>query len=108
MNETDRTQMLDVATLAPVGYAGRPDAVRERLEGRTLIVSDPSDICWLTGFGGSLGWVVLTPERLALVTDGRYGERAAADVAAGGIDGDVVVGTTRQQVRDRLVAAARA
>ena len=28
---------------------------------RTMVVSNPSNIRWLTGFGGSLGWVVVAP-----------------------------------------------
>ena len=28
-----------------------------------MVVSNPSNIRWLTGFGGSLGWVVVAPER---------------------------------------------
>jgi Xaa-Pro aminopeptidase len=94
--------------LPPIGYAGRPDAVRARLGGSTLVVSAPSDIRWLTSFGGSLGWVVIGPSRCCLVTDGRYGERATADLAAAGLAGavEVVVGTTRPQVRDLVVAAA--
>ena len=30
----------------------------------TLVVSTPSNIRWLTAFGGSLGWVVVGPERM--------------------------------------------
>ena len=33
-----------------------------RLDGDTLIVSTPSNIRWLTSFGGSLGWVVSPPD----------------------------------------------
>ncbi len=40
-----------------------------------MVVSNPSNIRWLTGFGGSLGWVVVAPERTTLVTDGRYEAR---------------------------------
>jgi Xaa-Pro aminopeptidase len=92
----------------PIGYAGRPDAVRAALDGATLLVSNPSNIRWLTSFGGSLGWVVVGPSRCALITDGRYAERAAADLAAAGLGDlvDVVIGTTRPQVRDRVVAVA--
>ena len=99
-----------MTTLAPIGYAGRPDGVRRRLDGATLVVSTPSNIRWLTSFGGSLGWVVIGPERCVLVTDGRYGERAAADLAAAGLDGtvEVVVGTTRAAIRDHVVALAGA
>ena len=48
------------------------------------VVSTPSNIRWLTSFGGSLGWVVVGPDRFVLVTDGRYADRAAADLAAAG------------------------
>ncbi len=92
--------------LPPIGYDARPDAVRTALDGRTLIVSTPSNIRWLTGFGGSLGWVVVGPDRFALVTDGRYADRAAADLSAAGLEADVIVGTTRPQLREHLVAAA--
>jgi Xaa-Pro aminopeptidase len=91
-----------------IGYAARPDAARAALAGATLVVSTPSNIRWLTSFGGSLAWVVVAPERCSLVTDGRYAERAAADLAAAGLAGDVdvVVGTTRPQIRDHVVALA--
>jgi Xaa-Pro aminopeptidase len=94
------------ADLPPIGYAERPDAVRARLDGNTLIVSTPSNVRWLTGFGGTLGWVVIGPDRFTLVTDGRYGARAAADIAAAGVDTEIVVGRTRPELRDLVVAAA--
>ena len=96
------------SALPAIGYAQRPGAVRERLDGRTLIVSTPSNIRWLTGFGGSLGWVVIGPETFRLVTDGRYADRAAADLAAAGLDAEVVTAPTRPQLRDLLVANAGA
>ena len=77
-----------------VGYAGRPAAVRAALEGATLVVSTPSNIRWLTSFGGSLGWVIIGPDRFALVTD--------AMGAAGAADGDYVLGPAAVQVRDRV------
>jgi Xaa-Pro aminopeptidase len=95
-----------VPTLAPIGYAGRPDAVRAALDGRTLLVSTPSNIRWLTSFGGSLGWVVVAPDRVTLITDGRYGERAAADLASAAVDAEVAVGRTRPELRELVVAAA--
>jgi Xaa-Pro aminopeptidase len=97
-----------VSGLPPIGYATRPDAVRARLDGATLLVSTPSNIRWLTSFGGSLGWVVVAPNRCALITDGRYAERATADLTAAGLAGtvDVVVGTTRPQIREHVVAVA--
>ncbi len=95
-------------SLPAIGYATRPDAVRAAQPGATLVVSTPSNIRWLTSFGGSLAWVVVGPERCSLVTDGRYAERAAADLALAGLGDvvEVVVGTTRPQIRDHVVALA--
>ena len=95
-----------MTALPPIGYASRPDAVRAALDGETLIVSTPSNIRWLTSFGGSLGWVVVRPDRIVLVTDGRYAERAAADLAAAGLDAEVVAATTRPKLRELLVECA--
>ena len=94
--------------LPPIGYATRPAAVREALDGATLLVSAPSNVRWLTSFGGSLGWGIIGPDRFALVTDGRYAERASADLAAAGLDAEIIVGTTRPEIREHVVAAAGA
>ncbi len=93
------------AELPPIGYAGRPDAVRAALDGATLIVSAPSNLRWLTSFGGTLGWAVIGPDRFTIVTDTRYADRAAADAAAAGLSAEVVAGRTRAEVRDHLVAS---
>ena len=95
-----------MTALPPIGYSSRPAAVRAALDGDTLIVSTPSNIRWLTSFGGSLGWVVVRPDRMVLVTDGRYAERAAADLAAAGLDAEVVAATTRPKLRELLVECA--
>jgi Xaa-Pro aminopeptidase len=87
----------------------RPEALRAALDGRTIIVSDPTNIRWLTGFGGSLGWVVAGPERITLVTDGRYAERAAADLGDAGLDStvDVEIRVKRPEILDAVVALAQ-
>ncbi len=76
-----------------------------------MVLSHATNIRWLTGFGGSLAWVVIDPRRLVFVTDGRYGERAAADLAANGLDRSGVgteleVRTNRPELTDAMVAAA--
>jgi Xaa-Pro aminopeptidase len=93
-------------TLPPIGYGLRPAAVRDALDGATLLVSTPSNVRWMTSFGGSLGWAIIGPDRFALVTDGRYADRAAADLAAAGLAAEVIVGTTRPEIRQHVVAAA--
>ncbi|HET9546986.1 MAG TPA: aminopeptidase P family protein [Desertimonas sp.] len=93
-------------------FARRVGALRAALDGRTMVLSHSTNIRWLTGFGGSLAWVVLDGDRLVLITDGRYGERAAADLAANGLDEalgvELEVRTKRPELTDTMVAAAAA
>lgn len=93
------------ASLPALDHRTRPDAVRDRLGDGTLVVSTPSNVRWLTGFGGSLGWVVIGPDVFALITDRRYGERARAGLAAVGVNAEVLVGT-RAEIRAHVVRAA--
>lgn len=86
--------------------AGRADRVRQRLTtADALLVSDLTNIRWLTGFSGSNGWVVLGPDSLTLVTDGRYGDQAAQQMAAAGVEGEVLVGTSGPGTLAHLVTA---
>ncbi|HQZ32966.1 MAG TPA: aminopeptidase P family protein [Ilumatobacteraceae bacterium] len=88
----------------------RVDRVRDRLAGvdaEALLISDLTNIRWLTGFTGSNGWVVLGPDQLTLVTDGRYGEQAANEMAAAGIAGEVLVGTTGAATQAHLATATK-
>lgn len=88
----------------------RVDRVRNRLTesgAEALLVSDLTNICWLTGFTGSNGWVVLGPDQLTLVTDGRYGEQAARQMAAAGVVADVLVGATGASMQAHLADTTR-
>lgn len=93
---------------APIGYAGRADALRARLADRGLAamaLTNLTNIRWLTGFTGSNGFAAVLPDRLVLVTDGRYGERAAAELAAAGVAAAVEVGFTQAEQHAKFVAA---
>ena len=60
-----------------------------------LLVTDPANVRYLTGFTGSNGQVLIAADPVddRLVTDARYRERAASEVAAGlGTPIDVVLG----------------
>ena len=71
----------------------RPDRVRAGLgDLDALLVSDLTNIRWLTGFTGSNGWVVLDRESLTLITDGRYGDQATQQMETAGVEGRVLVG----------------
>jgi Xaa-Pro aminopeptidase len=101
------------AALPPSDFVARVEAVRAGLNGRTMVLSHPTNIRWLTGFGGSLAWVVVDAQRLVFVTDGRYRDRAAADLAANGLANGAVgaaleVRTKRPELIEAMVTAARA
>jgi len=104
----NETRIVTLADLPPCDFARRPALLHDALEGRVIIVSDPTNIRWLTGFGGSLGWVVAGGDTVTLVTDTRYGERAAADLVAHSLDGlvELVVPARRDEILPSVVAAA--
>lgn len=77
-------------------------------EGRgvdALVVTDLFNVRYLTGFTGGAGVLIVTPDALTFVTDGRYGERAQTDLAASGVDVRIEV-AARDAQRDAIVAAA--
>ena len=81
--------------MSGAGGASRVERVQARLgDLDALLLNDLTNIRWLTGFTGSNGWVIVAADGLTLVTDGRYGEQAAAQVAQAGVDGSVLVGAT--------------
>ncbi|MGZ4805404.1 MAG: M24 family metallopeptidase [Ilumatobacteraceae bacterium] len=89
--------------MPPLEIAGRCARVRGRFEqAEALLVSDLTNVRWLTGFTGSNGWVVLTPDDVVLVTDGRYGDQAAAELAQAGVVGRVLVGLSSGAIFDTI------
>lgn len=94
---------MDTTTLPPIGFRGRADAIRDRLtdhSAEAMAITNLTNVRWLTGFTGSNASVALLPDRLVLVTDGRYRERAADELASAGVDGEVVVGFTQAEQHD--------
>ncbi len=94
------------AALPPIEYAGRADAIRRRLDehpAAALAVTDLTNVRWLTGFTGSNGSVALLPDRVVLITDGRYRDRAADEMTEAGVDGEVVIGFTQAEQHEAFV-----
>lgn len=89
---------------APLELAGRAARVRADTELPGLIVAEPHNVRWLTGFSGSLAWVVVLPDATVLITDRRYGDRAVEETAAAG-EVEVRVATTQAEIRRLLVDA---
>jgi Xaa-Pro aminopeptidase len=99
--------VVDLSTLPPIGYLGRADSVRQVLAERdltALLVSNMTNLRWLTGFTGSSGLAVLLPDRVVLITDGRYADRAHAELAAAGVEAELRIGYTQTQQHADLLA----
>ncbi len=99
---------MSIAELPPIEYAGRADRIRDAATERglgALVVVDPSGVRWLSGFTGSNGTIAILPDRMVLVTDGRYRDRAADELADAGVDAEILVGFTQPEQRRHLVDA---
>jgi Xaa-Pro aminopeptidase len=95
--------------LPPIVYAGRVDGVRDAALDRGLdgiLVTDLVNVRWLTGFTGSSGRVLITPDGAVLVTDGRYRERASDELSASGVEVEVRAGFTVDEQDGLLDQAA--
>jgi Xaa-Pro aminopeptidase len=91
--------------MAPLEVASRAARIRRRFDqADALLVTDLSNIRWLTGFTGSNGFALLTPDDVVLITDGRYGDQAAAQLKEAGVDGRVIVGLSTGEILDSLAA----
>ena len=65
-------------------HARRRRALADSLAARgvgAMLVSDPVNVRYLTGFTGSSAMLALTPTKAVLISDGRYAEQIAAEVA---------------------------
>lgn len=56
----------------------------------SCLITDLSDIRWLTGFSGSHAWLVIHANKLSLITDGRYTEQARAEIDVHQANVDVI------------------
>ncbi len=85
--------------LADAGEGG------ERID--ALLVTNPVNIRWLTGFSGSAGVLLVLPTEALLTTDGRYRSQSTEQLASAGVDREVevAVGGVASQ-REAVVAAA--
>lgn len=74
--------------LPELQVAGRDRAVWSRLSGEfavdALLVFSPQNIRWLIGFTGSAGTLVVRPQEMVFITDGRYVEQARTQAASSG------------------------
>lgn len=97
------------APLPPITVERRAPALRGRFDGiDVLLVTDLTNLRWLTGFTGSNGVGVVLPDQVVVVTDGRYGEQAARQMHLAGCVGSVQVGRTSAELTDLVVSVVGA
>jgi Xaa-Pro aminopeptidase len=99
--------------LSPISVVGRLNALRARFDGYdALVVTTLPNVRYLTGFAGSAGVLVVTPNGALLTTDGRYRTQSAEQVGEAGAGADVEItiggmGDQRKAVADFLSPSAR-
>ncbi|HEX2383431.1 MAG TPA: Xaa-Pro peptidase family protein [Acidimicrobiales bacterium] len=92
--------MIDLASLPSMDIAARVPRLRVLLAEHgdnacdALLVTKLVNIRYLSGFTGSAGMLLVLPDELVLVTDGRYRDQAAEQLAAAGVEADVRIGLT--------------
>jgi Xaa-Pro aminopeptidase len=70
-----------------------------------LLVTNLANVRYLTGFTGSAGVVLVTPDALVFTSDGRYRTQAGEQLDAAGVEARVEIGAT---VAEQRAAVARA
>ncbi len=100
---------MTLAELPSMDVASRASALRSGFEEAgidALLVTRLPNVRYLTGFTGSAGMLLVGPDELVFVTDGRYAEQAADQLGAAGIEARVEIGVTQAAQRDALQGAA--
>src|SRR5690606_34244166 len=73
-----------------------------------LLVTSLTNIRYLTGFSGSAALLLVAPDELLFVTDGRYRDQATEQLAAAGVDARIEIGRTSDEQRDHLAGPGAA
>ncbi|HZD67194.1 MAG TPA: aminopeptidase P family protein [Acidimicrobiales bacterium] len=97
-----------VPDLPPMDVAGRLPRLRARIaeaEVDALVVTALANISYLTGFTGSAGTLLVGPDEVLLLTDGRYRTQSVEQVARAGVEARIEIGRPAEQ-RETLAKAA--
>jgi Xaa-Pro aminopeptidase len=88
--------------------SGRLPRLRERMADAgcdALLVTHLTNIRYLTGFTGSAGLLLVVPDEIVFVTDGRYRDQSAEQLAANGVEARIEISATEQDAK--LAEAAK-
>lgn len=92
----------------------RVPRLRERLDDAgcdALLVTRLVNIRYLTGFTGSAALLLVRPDELVFVTDGRYRDQSAIELGGAGVEARILVGLTggkqKEFLREQAAGIAR-
>jgi Xaa-Pro aminopeptidase len=91
-----------MTTLAPMDVAGRLPRLREEMSAANvdaLLVTHLTNIRYLTGFTGSAALLLVLPQEVLFVTDGRYRDQSGEQLDANGIDARIEVSALEQEAK---------
>jgi Xaa-Pro aminopeptidase len=88
---------MDVASRIPRLRQAFPEA-----ECDALLVTRLVNIRYLTGFTGSAALLLVTPDELVFVTDGRYRDQSAMELALAGVEARIRIGLTAGAQKEML------
>lgn len=94
------TGVPSLAALVPMDVASRLDRLRSLLpdaECDAILVTKLVNIRYLTGFTGSAALLFVTADDTLFVSDGRYGEQAAEQLAAARVTANIEISGTGQK-----------
>ena len=92
-----------------LSVAGRDALVRQRLAQTTnskvasLLVTDLNNIRWLTGFTGSAGTLIVRPDDMVLIVDGRYGDQSREQTVNSHAQCSVIEGRSAAELREGVL-----
>ena len=96
--------------MTPMDVAARVPRLRDRFADAgcdAMLVTRMVNVRYLTGFSGSAALLLVLPDEVLFVTDGRYGEQSAQELAAAGIEARIEVGTTLARQKELVSEAAK-
>lgn len=102
--------MSALATLPAMHISARAPRLRATFADAgidALLVTRLPNIRYLTGFTGSAATLLVTPDDLVFLTDGRYAEQSAEQLGDAGVDARIEIGATQVVQREALGEAVK-
>jgi Xaa-Pro aminopeptidase len=94
--------------LPPMDVAGRVERLRESFDDAdcdALLVTNLTNVRYLTGFTGSAAMLAVMDDELVFVTDGRYDQQAHEQLGATGVEARIEIGSAGEAQREALKTA---